>query len=69
MKVHPPSYGITCRPWRGSSSARMISGRNRLHTYEQFEYVKSLYRRLLTAAPPMNGLRSSTCTLSPARAR
>ena len=31
----------------------MISGRSRLHTYEQFEYVKSLYSRRLTAAPPM----------------
>src|SRR5580692_7428740 len=66
--VQPPSYGITCSPCLGSSSVRMISGRSRLHTYEQFEYVKSLYKRRLTAAPPMKGLRSSTWTLSPALA-
>ena len=30
----------------------MISVRSRLHTYEQFEYVKPSYRLRLTAAPP-----------------
>src|SRR5689334_7952435 len=69
VMVTPPPYGTTCRPCRASSRSRNSSGRSRLHTYEQLEYIQPFSSSRLTAAPPIHGLRSRTRTLSPERAR
>jgi hypothetical protein len=47
----------------------MISGRNRLTTYEYTENLKPGKISSVTAAPPMRSRRSSTSTRLPARAR
>ena len=52
------SSGRMCRPWRGSSSSRMISGRSRLTTYENTEKRKpgntsSRHRRAADALAPL----------------
>src|SRR5688572_1702342 len=58
-----------CRPCRGRSRSRMISGRRRLTTYENTEKRKPGKTSSLRAAPPMISSFSSTSTRLPARAR
>src|SRR6185437_7322954 len=63
------SRGSISKPWRCSSSSRMMIGRRRLFTYDAVETLKPGQISSDTQAPPTSSRRSSTSTVRPARAR